>query len=300
MISKLIKAIVLNLSAIGCFDKMSDEKYLKLCSRIFINEKLNLEEPKTFNEKMQWLKLNYTKDNYNLMVDKYEAKKYVNSIVGDEIIIPTLGLYEKVEDIDFQQLPNKFVIKCTHDSGGIVICTNKERLDTKKTAKKLISNLKKDYYRIAREWPYKNVKPRIIIEEYMEEENKQDLKDYKFFCFNGEPKFVLVCSERFSSSNMKKTFFDENWNVMDVKEGGHQIDVTIKRPVNFDKMKEIAKKLSKDMPFLRVDLYEINGKIYFGEMTFYPNAGFEKFEPEEFNRKLGDLINIDKIKEEKQ
>ena len=234
------------------------------------------------------------------MVDKYEAKKYVNSIVGDEIIIPTLGLYEKVEDIDFQQLPNKFVIKCTHDSGGIVICTNKERLDTKKTAKKLISNLKKDYYRIAREWPYKNVKPRIIIEEYMEEENKQDLKDYKFFCFNGEPKFVLVCSERFSSSNMKKTFFDENWNVMDVKEGGHQIDVTIKRPVNFDKMKEIAKKLSKDMPFLRVDLYEINGKIYFGEMTFYPNAGFEKFEPEEFNRKLGDLINIDKIKEEKQ
>lgn len=277
-----------------------DNIYLKRLYKKFFKRNLNLKNPTTFNEKLQWLKLYDRKDIYTTMVDKYEVKEYVKNIMGKEYVIPTIGIYNKFEEIDFDKLPKQFVIKCTHDSGSTIVCKDKSKFNIDKAKKKIEGCLNINFFYAFREWPYKNVKPRIIIEKYIEEENKQELKDYKFFCFDGEPKFTLICSERFGSDNMKKTFFDENWKLINLQEGKHPIDATIEKPINFEKMKEIARQLSKDIPFLRVDLYETNKKIYFGEITFYPNAGFEQFEPVEFNKKLGDLINIDKIKDKKQ
>ena len=157
--------------------------------------------------------------------------------------------------------------------------------------------LKENLYNYSREWPYKNVKPRIIIEKYMKNEDEEELKDYKLFCFNGKPKIILVCSERFSSSNMCETWFDEDWNLMDIIEGNHRVDKNIKPPQSFKKMKYLASQLSKNIPFVRIDFYEVNSKIYFGEMTFFPASGFEKFEPKEWDKKLGEMIDLEKIKE---
>lgn len=273
-----------------------DEKYLKLKYRLEINKSFDLNNPQTFNEKLQWLKLYDRKSEYTNMVDKYEAKKYVANIIGEEYIIPTLGVWEKFDDIDFNQLPNQFVLKCTHDSGGLVICKDKSKLNIEETKKKINKSLKRNYYYSGREWPYKNVKPRVIAEKYMVDESGEELKDYKFFCFNGEPKIILVCSERFSSDNMCETWFDENWNFLDIIESGHRIDKKIKKPVNFSKMMEFSKKLSTNIPFIRVDFYEIDGRVYFGELTFFPAAGFEKFEPEEWDKKLGDMLELPKEK----
>ena len=258
--------------------------------------KLNLENPVLFNEKLQWLKIHDHNPIYTTFVDKYEVKDYVKNIIGEEYIIPTLGVYDKFDEIDFDTLPNQFVIKCTHDSGGIVICKDKNTLDIDAARKKINHYLKRKFFYENREWPYKNVKPRIIIEKYMQNSNNTELIDYKLFCFNGNPKITLCCSERFSSSNMCETWFDENWNLLDIVENHHRIDKSIKCPTNFELMKSLANKLASDIAFLRVDFYEINGKVYFGELTFYPASGYERFEPEEWNKKLGDMINLGGLK----
>ena len=271
---------------------LNDKTYLKIKYYLTFHKKLNLKNPITFNEKIQWLKLNDRKKNYIQMVDKYEAKNYVSNIIGKKYIIPTIGLYNSFDEIDFSKLPNKFVLKCTHDSGGIVICRDKEKLDYKKTKTKINKSLKSNYYYHSREWAYKFVKPRIIIEEYMEDKDEKELKDYKFFCFNGNPKIILVCSERYSSSNMCETWFDENWNLLNIIENNHRVDKNQKCPINFEKMKELSRILSKNIPFIRVDFYEINNKIYFGELTFCPAGGMEKFEPEEWDKILGDYLKI--------
>lgn len=278
------------------FKKVNDKKYIQMKYYLTMNKKLNLEEPKTFNEKLQWLKLYDRNPEYTKMVDKYEAKKYVADIIGQEYIIPTLGVWDKFEDIDFDILPNQFVLKPTHTSGDIFICKDKEKINHKKLKKMVNKWLKRNYYFIHREWPYKYIKPRIIAEKYMETNEQKELIDYKFFCFNGNPKVILVCSERFSSDNMCETWFDENWNFLDIIESNHRVNKKIKKPINFSKMMEFSKKLSRDIPFIRVDFYEINGKIYFGELTFFPAAGFEKFEPEEWDKKLGDMLELPKEK----
>lgn len=177
-----------------------------------------------------------------------------------------------------------------------MICKDKNNLDVKQAKNKINKSLKKNYYYSGREWPYKNVKPRIIVEKYMEESDKKELKDYKLFCFNGIPQIVLVCSERYSSENMCETWFDMNWNLIDVVESGHRIDTTISKPKKFKEMIALSKKLSKGIPFIRVDWYEIKGKLYFGELTFYPASGFEKFEPEEWNYKMGEMLELPKKK----
>lgn len=272
--------------------RLSDEKYIKYVYKHKIGKKLNLNNPQTFNEKLQWLKLNNRNDLYTIMVDKYEVKNYIANIIGNEYVIPTIGIYNSFDEIDFEKLPSQFVIKCTHDSGGIVICKDKSKFDIKK-AKKIINKfLKRKYFYVYREWPYKNVKPRIIVEQYMEDENYNELKDYKLFCFNGIPKIFLVCSERFSSNNMCETWFNENWELLSLIENKHRIDKNINKPLNFERMKEYASKIAKDMPFVRVDFYEIRKKIYFGEITFYPASGYEKFEPKEWDKKLGDMIKL--------
>lgn len=270
---------------------LNDKNYLKIKYRLEMGKKLNLDNPQTFNEKLQWLKLYDRKDIYTTMVDKYEAKKYVANIIGEEYIIPTLGIYDKFDDIDFNSLPNQFVMKCTHDSGGIIICKDKSMFNKKQAEKKINKHLKKNYYNNFREWPYKNVKPRIIVEKYMQD-NFTELQDYKFFCFNGKPYMILVCSNR--NGNYKNTdFFDTDWKKLNLTRANYQNSKEkIVKPQKLEKMVEIAEKLSQNTHFLRVDLYEINGKVYFGELTFFPSSGFEGFKPEIYDNKLGNLITL--------
>lgn len=292
------KKIILYLMNKGFFNWLDDETYLKIKYRLIMKKKLDISNPKTFNEKIQWLKIHDRKDIYTTMVDKYEAKKYISNIIGDDYIVPTLGIYDSFDEIDFEKLPNEFVIKPTHTSGNVYICKNKNEINYKKLKRIIRKWLRRKYYYTHREWPYKNIKPRIIIEKYMSDEEQKELIDYKLFCFNTIPKLTLVCSERFSSDNMCETFFDENWNVLDITEGNHRVDKNIKKPNNYEEMKEIAKKLSEDTLFTRIDFYEINGKIYFGEITFYPNSGYEKFEPKEYDKILGDWIKLERNKGE--
>jgi glycosyltransferase len=275
--------------------RLSDKKFIEYRFLSEMGYKLNLKSPQTFNEKLQWLKLYDRNPEYTKMVDKYEVREYIKEKIGEEYLIPLIGVYDKFDDIDFDKLSNQFVIKCNHDSGGLIICKDKNRLDIETARKKINRSLKTNYYYSGREWPYKNVKPKILIEKYMEDSNKSDLIDYKLFCFNGIPKIVLVCSERFSSSNMCETWFDMNWKLIDMTESGHRVDSTISKPKQLKKMVELSKKLSKNIPFIRVDWYEIGDKLYFGELTFYPASGFEKFEPKEWNKKIGDMLSIDKL-----
>lgn len=275
--------------------RLSDKKFIEYRFLSEMGYKLNLKSPQTFNEKLQWLKLYDRNPEYTKMVDKYEVREYIKEKIGEEYLIPLIGVYDKFDDIDFDKLSNQFVIKCNHDSGGLIICKDKNRLDIETARKKINRSLKTNYYYSGREWPYKNVKPKILIEKYMEDSNKSDLIDYKLFCFNGIPKIVLVCSERFSSSNMCETWFDMNWKLIDMTESGHRVDSTISKPKQLKKMVELSKKLSKNIPFIRVDWYEIGDKLYFGELTFYPASGFDKFEPKEWNKKIGDMLSIDKL-----
>lgn len=272
--------------------KINDRFYIKFYYKYRTGKKLNLKNPLTFNEKLQWLKLYDRKDIYTKMVDKYEAKNYVSNIIGEEYIIPTLGVWDKFDDIDFDKLPNKFVLKCTHDSGGLVICKDKNKLDIKETKHKINASLKTNFFYHAREWPYKNVKPRIIAEKYMENINHKGLIDYKFFCFNGVFKILLICSNRFFG--LEKTWFDRNFELMDLEEGGHPRNKNLSKPQRYNEMIKFAEKLSKNIPFLRVDFYEIDGHVYFGEMTFYPSSGYENFTPDEYNNILGEMIQLPK------
>ena len=278
---------------------LSDKTYLKIMYFYHMKKRLNFENVTTFNEKLQWLKLHDRKEIYTTMVDKYEVKKYVADLIGGEHVVPTYGIYESYNEIDFDVLPNQFVLKVTHYGGsrGVFIIKDKNTINYSNIENEIEKLLKENLYNYSREWPYKNVKPRIIIEKYMKNEDEEELKDYKLFCFNGKPKIILVCSERFSSSNMCETWFDEDWNLMDIIEGNHRVDKNIKPPQSFKKMKYLASQLSKNIPFVRIDFYEVNSKIYFGEMTFFPASGFEKFEPKEWDKKLGEMIDLEKIKE---
>lgn len=280
------------LSKFGKTHNEEDEEYLKKIYKVRMGKDLNLESPKTFNEKLQWLKLHDRKPEYTTMVDKYEVKKYVADNIGEEYIIPTLGVWDNVEDIEFDKLPNQFVLKCTHDSGSIVICKDKSKLDFEAVKKKLKKGLDRNLFWYGREWPYKDVKPRIIAEPYMEDGKAHELIDYKFMCFNGVVKCSFTCSERFTESGLKVTFFDKDWNVMPFERHYPASKNPPKKPINYDKMIQFSEKLSKGILFVRVDFYEINGQLFFGELTFYPGSGFEEFTPEEWDYKLGDFLKL--------
>lgn len=288
----MLKKIFLKLRGKGLTNIIPDKLYLKILYKCRVGKKINLKEPITFNEKLQWLKLYDRKDIYTTMVDKYEVKEYVANMIGEDYIIPTLGVYDKFEDIDFDKLPNQFVLKCTHDSGGIIICKDKEKFDVDNAKKIINKHLKNNYYYWGREWPYKNVKPRIIIEPYMEDKKYKELVDYKIMCFNGKAKMEFTCTERFSQGTLKVTFFDLEWNKLPFERKYKASDKKIEKPVNFKKMIELSEKLSKDITFVRIDWYEINGKLYFGEMTFYPGSGCEKFYPEEWDYNVGKLMKL--------
>ena len=271
---------------------LKDEVFLKLNYEYVFDKKLNLDNPKTFNEKIQWLKLNDRKDIYTTMVDKYEVKKYVSDIIGEDYIIPTLGVYDTFNEIDFDNLPSSFVIKCTHDSGGLVIVKDKDNFNKKKARKIIDKSLKKNFYYKSREWPYKNVKPRIIIEPYLEDKVYNELRDYKFFCFNGKVKLMFIASNRQGEGDTYFDFFDDKFKHLNIK-NVHPMNPSIPdKPKGFDKMKELTKILSKDNRMMRVDFYEVNGKIYFGELTLYHWSGFSPFTPEEWDEKIGKFITL--------
>lgn len=271
----------------------SDENFLRKLYRLRMGKELNLDNPQTFCEKLQWLKLYNRKPEYTKMVDKYAVKEYVANIIGEEYIIPTIGVWNRVEDIDWDSLPNQFVLKCTHDSGGLVICKDKSTLDIKKAVRKLKKSMKREYFYDNREWPYKNVKHRIIAEQYMEDESGYELKDYKWFCFNGNPKALFIAMDRgVEGVETKFDFYDDNFNHLPFTNGHPNSPKPAPKPVGFDKMKELASKLSEGIPQVRVDFYDINGHIYFGELTFYHWSGMVPFEPEEWDYTFGSLIKL--------
>lgn len=276
-----------------------DKLYLSL--KYYKNFKCfpNWKSPATFNEKINWLKVYDHNPLYTTMVDKDAAKRYVEGIIGSQYIIPTLGVWDKAEDIDFDSLPDRFVLKATHDSGRVVICKDKSKLDRQQAIAEMNMSLKRDFYSVTREWPYKNVPRKIIAEQFMEEECKgteqgdADLSDYKFYCFNGEPTYCQVIRDRSTTETID--FYDMGWNHMPfvglnpiVKNGKSPVP----RPECLELMIDVARKLSQGLPFSRIDLYVINGKVYFGEITFYPNSGVGRFTPAIWNRKLGDLITL--------
>lgn len=290
---KKYRFLVMN--RIGITRFMSDKKYLKLMFMYRMGKRLDLENPKTFNEKLQWLKLYDRKPEYTTMVDKYAAKKYVAERIGEQYIIPTLGVWERFDDIDFDKLPNQFVLKCTHDSGGLVICRDKSKFNISEARTKINKSLKSNYYYPGREWPYKNVKPQIIAETYMEDSKTFELRDYKFFCFDGKVKALFIASDRQSSTEETKfDFFDENYEHIPVTNGHPNASVLPDKPICFDEMKRLASVLSKGIPHLRVDFYEVEGRVFFGELTFSHWSGFMPFSPEKWDNVFGSWISLPK------
>lgn len=279
----------------------SDKTYLKLRYRFQMGEWPDLDNPTLFTEKIQWLKLHNRHPQYSIMVDKYTAKDYVASRIGNEYVIPTLGLWNSPKDIEWDKLPNQFVLKTTHGggNGGVVICRDKNCFNKKEAICKLEDNQRSDIYNNFREWPYKDVKPRILAERFIEtgDSGSNDLFDYKFFCFDGDPRFCQVIRDRNTHETID--FYDMEWNHQELS-GLHpskalivpQGKTPVPKPLPLDKMIQICRTLSKDIPFLRVDLYVVGEKVYFGETTFFPASGIGTFQPKEWNKKLGYLIHI--------
>lgn len=268
----------------------TDKQLLKIIYRCNMHRPLNLKHPQTFNEKMNWLKLYDRKPIYTTMVDKFAVKDYVAGIIGDGYVIKTLGVWDSFDDIDFESLPDRFVLKTTHGGGnlGVVVCKDKSKLD-KSLAKKRLS-LKNGVYRA--EWPYKNVPHKIIAEQYMEDQKTGELRDYKFFCFDGSVKAMFVASERQNREEPYFDFFDADFNHLDIVQGHPNNPVLLEKPESFDDMKRIASILSKGIPSVRIDMYEVNGKAYFGEITFYHFGGIVPFQPESVDSDWGKWIEL--------
>ena len=254
--------------------------------------RLDLERPKTFNEKLQWLKLYDRNSLYTKLVDKYDVKEYIASRIGESYIIPTIGVWNSCEQINWNSLPNQFVMKTTHDGGsaGVFICKDKRRINIDNVCRQMTRSLKHSIYRVFREWPYRNIQPRIIAEKYMEQSDGSPLTDYKFFCFNGSPKFLYV---RTPGAKPTVNYMTLNWEKAPFRRSDCEpSDIIPEKPSQFDTMVKIATDLSKDIPFVRVDLYEINHRVYFSELTFYPSSGLTSFVPQEWDYKLGDLLQL--------
>ena len=301
------RLFLLYLENTGLYNILSDKIYLKLKYWLITGRKLNLESPQGFCEKLQWLKLNNRNPLYTKLVDKYEVREYVINIIGKQYLVPLLGVWSSPEDIDFEKLPNKFVLKCNHNSGeGMCICYDKSKIDIHEVKRRLNKAIKKGYYMRNRQWPYKNVERKIICEKYMNDENilkvsncniNEGLIDYKFYCFNGEPKFLYVscaCIEN-GTKHDRLSFYNLDWSKAKFYRKDHpEFDADNLKPDNLKEMIEVSKKLSKDIPFVRVDLYNINNHIYFSELTFSPGGGYGMFYPEEYEILIGNYIKLDK------
>jgi len=275
----------------GLFNWLPDKYCLHLLYWSRLGERLNLRSPQTFNEKLQWLKLYNRKPEYTKMVDKYGAKQYVAERIGGEYVIPTLGVWDRFEDIDFDALPDQFVLKCTHDSGGLEVVRDKTKLDKDAVKAKIDRSLKKNYYFHGREWPYKDVLPRILAEVYMQDGDKINLPVYKFMNFSGEPRIIQVIQNDKTDAETID-YFDTDWNLLDLKQNFPNSAKLLERPRRLSEMLEISRNLSKGIPNVRVDLYEIDGRIYFSEFTFFSDSGFAPFYPPEWNEIMGSWIQL--------
>lgn len=273
---------------------LPDRTYIRLYHRLRVGKSIDINEPKTFNEKLQWLKFNYRFPLQSVVSDKYLVRDYVKEKIGEEYLIPLLGCWDRYEDIDFSKLPNQFVLKCNHDSGGLVVCTDKTKLNYKNAKKKIEKSLKSNFYYIGREYQYKNIIPKIICEQFISDNGSVPL-DYKIYCFNGKPDVILVCRDRFSKNTHRASylFFDQEWNFVPLDKGDEKIiNPNVEKPKNLEKMLELAKVLSKDFLFARIDLYNIDGKIYFGEITLSPNSGFDPDIKPETDLEFGEKLQI--------
>ncbi len=275
---------------------MPDKPYLQIFFLLKMGKVLHLKRPKSYNEKLQWLKLYNHQPEYTKMVDKYAVKDYVAGIIGKEYVIPTLGVWDKPEDIDFDSLPDQFVLKTTHGGGntGVIVCKDKSKLDRVDAISRLRKSMRQDLFKSQREWPYKNVKRRILAEAYMEDAQTKELRDYKFFAFDGEVKALFIATDR-GSGDVKFDYYDANFNHLDLVQQHPMSGMDIQKPACFEEMKEIAGKLSVGMPHVRVDLYEVNGKVYFGEYTFSHHGGCVPFHPIKWDYEFGSWIKLPNV-----
>ena len=274
---------------------ISDKLYVKYSYRVSTNEKLNLDEPITYNEKIQWLKLYDKNPQYVNLADKYLVRDYISNLIGGEYLVPLIGIYNNVDEIKWSDLPNKFVLKCNHGSGTNIICKNKDELDIKDAIKKLKYWMKTNYYWYSREWPYKNIKRKIICEKYLEEPTGESVKDYRFFCFNGVPHFIAVDFNITDKTKTRRNLYNMNWELMDVGVSyPQQREVIVEKPYSFDKMIEICRILSKGIPHVRVDFFSLGRKFYIGELTLYHQSGHGKFSSDQFAKYVGRLIQLPK------
>ena len=290
---KLVKDRELRLKLAHLMSLVPSKPYLKFVYRMKTGKKLNLSNPKGFNEKLNWLKLNEIHPEYAKLVDKLAVREYIKETIGEEYLFPLLGAWDSFDQIDFDALPEQFVLKCNHDSGSVKIIWDKNTIDKAALAEFFDGRLKGNAYYASREYPYKGLHPCIIAEELMDPTNEAGLNDYKFFCFNGKPEIMFVATDR--ATDCRFDFFDMDFNHLPIYNIHPNSDKPIEKPACFEEMKELAARLSKGMKVVRVDLYEINGKIYFGEFTFFHGGGFYLFEPEEWELKLGNLIDIKEV-----
>lgn len=288
-IPKYIKSEILS-----AFSFVPDKPYLYLMYFLKTRKILNLRSPRRFNEKLQWMKLYDRKKLYTRVVDKYTVREYVSNAIGDEYLIPLLGVWDNANEIDQRKLPDKFVLKCNHDTASVSICKNKDKYDIAKAKEKLNRALRRNFFYNGREWPYKNVVPKVIAESYLEDKEHSDLRDYKFFCFNGEVKFFKIDFGRLTEHHAN--YYDPNGNILPFGEKFFppvpEADIQI--PQNLHDVEELAMVLSKEFPFCRVDFYDVNGKIYFGEITLFPTSGFEVYIPDEWDYKIGEYLTLPK------
>ena len=304
MLKKGLVGDILKELSVICFNLASvipDEPYLRLIYRMRTKKKLDLKNPKRFNEKIQWLKIYDRNPLYTVMADKYGARKFVADKIGEEYLIPLIGVYDRFDEIDFEQLPKEFVMKCTHDSGGLVICRDKSKLDLKKTRRRIEKCLKRNFFWKGREWPYKDIPPKIIIEKYMSDSNVKDgragLTDYKFYCFSGEPEYLYVSRGLEDHATANISFYTMDFEPAEFHRRDYKVfSQKVEKPELFEEMRKLARILSAGMAFARVDLYVIEDRIYFSEMTLHPVSGFMPFEPDEWDEKLGDRIDLSIVK----
>lgn len=291
--SRLIKRMIIQLGTTPIIrDVMPDKMYLGVLYSYVLKKKINWDNPKRYNEKLQCLKLYDHNDVYHLMADKYRVKEYISEKIGSEYVIPLLGVWDKPKDIDFDKLPNSFVLKCNHD-GGVIIVKDKSTLDIPSVIKKLNIRIRRDYFYKGREWVYKGIKPCVIAEEYFEDATGE-LSDYKVMCFDGAARIIEVHKGRFKDHT--QDFYDADWNKLSVYQGDIKpSDVSVPKPEFFYEMIRLSEKLSTGIPHVRVDWYDYNGKLFFGEFTFYDSAGFDDFIPDEWNEKIGSWINLKSI-----
>lgn len=287
-----VKKLILGINNHGLLKWMPDKANIQLVYHAQMNKKLNLNDPKTFNEKLQWLKLYDRKPEYGMLADKYAVRAYIEKTIGRDVLVPLYGVWENARDIDFDSLPDRFVLKCTHDSGSIRICRDKRAFNMDEARAFLNKRLKRNCFYFGREWPYKNLKPRIIAEQYLIDEKTEDLRDYKVHCFHGEPKVILVCSER-HKEGLKEDWFTVGWKHLPIHRPTHaNNEKKILPPQNLEAMLRMARTLSAGIPFVRIDFYEVNGKVYFSEITMFPTSGYTAFVPEKYDSILGDWIEL--------